>query len=464
MTEKLDFSLPQKKQKRSAIEQLTVGLLVALLTLVVMDLGVTVETSKRMLGGVSSKGLSEEQVKDLASKLAQRTLYQQAAAAWQDYLASAKLAGPEQARIQFQIGTLLEKGGLYADAIEHYYRSETVGTVRELQSDLNAHIKECFEKLGKFSALRYEVMDRTSLSSSQPAGGKVVAEIGAEKITEAQLDAKIEESIENQLEPMKAFMTPEQLNAQKKRALEQSRNPQTKQEFLQGWLAQEILYRQALQDKLSDKPEVQRVVHDLTRQALSQQLMNEQLASKIHVTDSDLQTYYAANKDKYVEPERAKISHILVKDEGQANDLLKRLKDGADFAAVAKESSQDEATKGGGGRIADDILKGSHVPGIGDANEINASIFAASAPSLLDKPFKTDKGWEIIKVEEKHAQRPKSFEEVQQQVAMQLLRQKREEVQRDYIKEMMDKHQVVIHTSAFAPAPPEASKETPSKP
>jgi parvulin-like peptidyl-prolyl isomerase len=462
MTEKLDFSLPQKKPQSSATGILVVLLLVVLVVLAAANLFVTL--SGRKPAPIVGSGLSADQVKDVASKLAQRNLYPQAAAAWQDYLASAKLAGPEQARIQFQIGTLLEKGGLYADAIEHYYRSETAGTVKELQSDLNAHIKECFEKLGKFSALRYEVMDRTSLNPAQPAGGKVVAEIGAEKITEAQLDAKIEESIENQLEPMKAFLTPEQLSEQKKRALEQSRNPQTKQEFLQGWLAQEILYRQALQDKLSDKPEVQRVVHDLTRQALSQQLMNEQLASKIHVTDSDLQTYYAANKDKYVEPERAKISHILVKDEGQANDLLKRLRDGADFAAVAKESSQDEATKGGGGRIADDILKGSHVPGIGDANEINASIFAASAPSLLDKPFKTDKGWEIIKVEEKHAQRPKSFEEVQQQVAMQLLRQKREEVQRDYINEMMDKHQVVIHTSAFAPALQEQSKEAPSKP
>jgi parvulin-like peptidyl-prolyl isomerase len=292
----------------------------------------------------------------------------------------------------------------------------------------------------------------------------VVAEIRAEKITEAQLDAQIEENIENQLEPMKAFMTPEQLNEQKKRALEQSRNPQMKQQFLEGWLAQEILYRQALQDKLSDKPEVQRVIHDLTRQALSQQLMNEQLASKIHVTASDLQTYYAANKDKYVEPERAKISHILVKDEGQANDLLKRLKDGGDFAAVARESSQDEATKSNGGRIAEDILKGSRIPGIGDANEINVAIFTAQAPAVVDKPFKTDKGWEIIKVEEKQAQRPKSFEEVQQQVAMQLLRQKREEVQRDYIKEMMDQHQVVIHASAFAPAQPETPKETQSQP
>ena len=31
-------------------------------------------------------------------------------------------------------------------------------------------------------------------------------------------------------------------------------------------------------------------------------MMNEQLASKIHITDTDLQTYYTANKDKYVEP------------------------------------------------------------------------------------------------------------------------------------------------------------------
>ncbi len=462
MTEKLDFSLPQKKPHGSAAGILAVFLLVVLVALAAANLFVTL--SGRKPASTVSSGLSADQVKDLASKLAQRNLYQQAAAAWQDYLASANLAGPEQARIQFQIGTLLEKGGLYADAIEHYYRSETAGTVRELQSDLNAHIKECFEKLGKFSALRYEVMDRTSLNPSQPAGGKVVAEIGAEKITEAQLDARIEESIENQLEPMKAFMTPEQLNEQKKRALEQSRDPKTKQEFLQGWLAQEILYRQALQDKLSDKPEVQRVVHDLTRQALSQQLMNEQLASRIHVTDSDLQTYYAANKDKYIEPERAKISHILVKEEGQAKELLQRLKGGADFAAVAKESSQDDATKGSGGRIAEDVLKGSNVPGIGDANEINAAIFAAQAPAVVDKPFKTDKGWEIIKVEEKQAQRPKGFEEVQQQVAMQLLRQKREEVQRDYIKEMMDKHQVVIHTSAFAPAQQETPTETQPKP
>jgi peptidyl-prolyl cis-trans isomerase C len=278
------------------------------------------------------------------------------------------------------------------------------------------------------------------------------------------LDAAFEERIENQMAPMKAFLTPEQLNEQKKRALEQFRDPQTKQEFLRSWLAEEILYRQALQEELGEKPEVKRLLHELTRGALSQQLMNEQIASRVNVTETDLQTYYAANKDKYIKPARAKISHILVTEEERASDLLKRLKEGADFVALAKEFSQDQSTKDSGGRIAAEVLKGTHVAGIGDANEINSAIFAADVPTVLDKPFKTERGWEIVKVEERRPERQKGFEEVRQQVTMELLRRKSEDVQREYIQEMMDRHKVIIHTATLAPTAQDASEETSSKP
>jgi len=462
MAEKLDFSIPQRKAKSSATGVLTVLVLVFLVGLGVANLLVALSGKKPAPSG-SARDLSTEQVKDLASKLAQRSLYQQAAATWRDYLAAAKLTDTEQARIHFQIGALLEKAGLYADAVEQYYRSEAAAGLEELRTQINAHVKDCFERLGEFSALRYEVMDRTSFPPSEAAGGKIVAEIGAEKITEAQLDARIEESIESQLAPMKAFLTPEQLNEQKKRALEQFRNPKSKQEFLQSWLAEEILYRQALQDELSEKPEVKRLVHELMRGALSRQLLSEQIASKVNITDTDLQTYYAANKDKYVEPARARISHILVADQERANELLKRVQDGAGFAELAKESSEDKATKDNGGRIAEEVLKGAPVPGIGDANDLNTAIFAAGAPAVLDKPFRTDKGWEIVKVEEKHPERQKGFEEVRQQVMMELLRRKSEDVQRQYIKEMMDKQKVIIHTSALAPAQPDQAEETRSK-
>ena len=221
MAEKLDFSLPQKKSRGLLGGIFSALVLTILVVLTVTNLVVTLSPRRSGLPG-AGRGLSTEQVRELASKLAQRNLYEQAAAAWQDYLATAQLGDPERAKIHFQIGALLEKAGLYGQAIEHFYRSEAAAKVSELGPQINDHVKECFEHLGKFSSLRYELMDRTSLNPSQAAGGKVVAEIGAEKLTESQLDALIEENIENQLAAMKAFMTPEQFNEQKKRALEQS--------------------------------------------------------------------------------------------------------------------------------------------------------------------------------------------------------------------------------------------------
>jgi parvulin-like peptidyl-prolyl isomerase len=68
---------------------------------------------------------------------------------------------------------------------------------------------------------------------------------------------------------------------------------------------------------------------------------------------------------------------------------------------------------------------------------------------VLDEPFKTEKGFEIVKVESIISERQMSFDEVRQQVMSTLANQKRQDVQRDYIKQMMDKYNVIVHTSVF---------------
>lgn len=462
MAEKLDFSLPEKKSKGGVGGAFTI-----LLLLIVAALGVAnlVVASRGGDGQPTATpgGLSAAQVKDLAAKLAQRDLHEQAAAVWRDYLASAGLTGAERARVLFQIATSFEKAGRYAEAIENYYRSELAAPLDELGPQINTHVKECFERLGKFSALRYEMMDRTSLASSEPAGGKVVAEIGGEKFTEADLDVAIERAVESQMWVVRVFMTPEQINEEKKRALDQYRSGQARLDFQRNWLTQEILYREALEQGLADKPRAKKVLEDVARGVLSQELMNEKLAASINITDTDIQTYYTANKDQYVEPGRAKISHLRVSDEEQAGELLSRIKAGEDFAALVKEYSEDESSKGDGGKIADDVVPGSYVPGIGVTEEINAAVFAAEAETLLDKPYKTDKGWEIVRVDEKTPERQKGFDEVKQQVTTDLLRRKRQEVQDKYLKEMMDKYDVVIHASAFGAAPEGDTQEPPAQ-
>jgi hypothetical protein len=356
MEEKLDFSLPAPPKKSPIAGKFAIFLLLLLLALV---LGLTRKLSPpRPSSPTTSSHLSAEQTKALALKLAQRNLYARAAKTWQEYLAAADIGGVERAKALFQVATLLEKAGNFEEAIEYFYRSETVAKLDELTDQINTHIKDCFEKIGKFSALRYELMDRTNIDGSAQAGAKIVAEIGSEKITEADLDAIIESSIENQLGSMAAFMTTEQLNGQKAKMLEQFQTSQARSQFLQTWLAQEILYRQALKDNLSDDTQVKKLLDDLGRSVLSQEVMSRQLAAKINITESDVQTYYNANKDKYIEP----------------------------------------------------------------ANE-----------------------------EEGTSQRQKTFDEVRQQVMSELLEQKRRDIQQQYIEQMMDQYNVIIHTSVLSP-------------
>jgi len=448
MAGELDFSLPERKKKNNPASWIIVVLLLILTGLSAADFfqkpGGTENT-----GESAASSFSAERTKQLAGKLSQRNLYTRAAEVWRDYLAVGPLADGERARILFQIGTLLEKAGDYDQAIEYFYRSEIVAKLDELKPQINAHIKDCFEQLGKFSALRYELMDRTSMETAPAAGSKVVAEIGPEKITEADLDAAIENNIENQLQPMAPFMTAEQFNAQKTKMLEQYKNPQARQQYLQAWLAQEVLYRQALQEGLPEKPEAKKLINDLTRGALSQLLMNRELASKINITETDIQTYYTANKDKFIEPATARIGHILVDDEQKAKDLIDRIKGGEDFGELAKQFTQDESTKDSGGKIDADVSKGAYIPGIGTHEELNKKIFAVSPPAVLDEPLKTDKGWEVVKVETIAANRQKSLDEVRQEVMSMLANQKCQDVQRDYLEKMMDEQNVIIHTSAL---------------
>ncbi|MHC5061046.1 MAG: peptidylprolyl isomerase [Planctomycetota bacterium] len=357
MEEKLDFSLPQKKTKTPIAGKIIIFLLLLLLALVI-GLDRKLSPSRAPDKAITTQ-ISAEQTRDLALKLAQRNLYARAAKVWQDYIAAADISDAERAKALFQVATLLEKTGHFEEAIEYFYRSESVAKIDELSDQIDTHIKDCFEKLGKFSALRYELMDRTSMADSAEAGAKVVAEIGTEKITEADLDAIIESSIDNQISPMAAFMTAEQLNEQKAKMLEQFRTSQAKSQFLQTWLAQEILYRQALKENLSEDEQVKKLLNDLARGVLSQEVMSRRLAANIHVTENDLQTYYQANKSNYIEP----------------------------------------------------------------ANE-----------------------------EEGTSERQKTFDEVRQQVMSELLEQKRRDVQQQYIEQMMDQYNVIIHTSVFAPS------------
>ncbi|AKO91244.1 peptidylprolyl isomerase [Priestia filamentosa] len=123
------------------------------------------------------------------------------------------------------------------------------------------------------------------------------------------------------------------------------------------------------------------------RNAVKINLLRKKAATAdIKVTDKELKEAYKAKKPEL------KASHILVKDEKTAQEVEKKLKDGEDFAKLAKEYSQDGSAQSGG-----DL-------GYFKSGQMVAE-FEEAAQKLkvgeISDPVKTQYGYHIIKLTDK---------------------------------------------------------------
>lgn len=118
-------------------------------------------------------------------------------------------------------------------------------------------------------------------------------------------------------------------------------------------------------------------------------------------TDADVQAYYDNNLDRYTEPTTLRASQILLRTGGQdvaevqarAEALVAEARGGADFAALAAEHSDDEATKLVGGDLGE-IAPGQFTP------EFEGAAFALDQGAISD-PVTSLVGIHIILATEK---------------------------------------------------------------
>jgi peptidyl-prolyl cis-trans isomerase C len=136
------------------------------------------------------------------------------------------------------------------------------------------------------------------------------------------------------------------------------------------------------------------------------------------VSEDDAKKVYDDKIAKMKPEQQVHARHILVESELEAKEIKKRLKDGEDFAKLADEKSKDTNAEGGDLGF---FTKGQMLKPFEDA------AFALDVGEISD-PVQTQFGWHIIKVEEKRAQEPPSFDQVKQAIMTQLVAQKAQTV------------------------------------
>jgi peptidyl-prolyl cis-trans isomerase C len=179
-----------------------------------------------------------------------------------------------------------------------------------------------------------------------------------------------------------------------------------------------LFYQAAMEKGLTLNEETLKEIELLKRRLLIRKYIEQALKEK-PVEEAELRDYYEKNSERFVIPEKRKISHIVVRTEQEAQKLLAEVKEGKDFGLLAEQNNTD-ATKKKKGDLGW-VKKGIMV------KEFDDAAFQLKKGEMSGI-VKTRFGYHIIRMEDIKTQEQKKFEDVKADIRKKLEQQKVQEL------------------------------------
>jgi len=232
-------------------------------------------------------------------------------------------------------------------------------------------------------------------TNSPAATTPVVATIGGKTFHEADINAEI-------------AALPEHFQSM-------HNDVQMRARVLKSMLRRYALSRQALKMHLDQDPMVKHRILSARNDILIATLQQWQLGQQPKLSEKQITQYYTRHQDQFTIPEQVHARHILLPSRKKAEEVIRLLRHGKDFTALAAEYSIDDSNKGRGGDL-NWFPRGVMVKPFEDA------VFAMKKPGDISKPVKTPFGWHVIELLGKRPANHQSLEEARRNI-MAILKQ-----------------------------------------
>jgi peptidyl-prolyl cis-trans isomerase C len=231
--------------------------------------------------------------------------------------------------------------------------------------------------------------------------------------------------------------------------------PETRMEILEHLVNIFAVAAQAEQEGMDKDPSVKRLL-DFTRRDLLAHLYRNKVAKGLpDPTEDEAKAFYEKNRSQYSILGSAHLHHILVKDEKEAKDVLKRLKKGEKFADVAAQVSLcDSKLKGGD---LDWKPKGTHVKEIED-------VTYTMGIGELAGPVQSKFGYHILFLQDRVPSQEVPYEQVKLDILRQLKFQKQQEQYEKLAESVRKKLNAQILEVSEAPKPAAGPAAVPQPP
>jgi peptidyl-prolyl cis-trans isomerase C len=226
--------------------------------------------------------------------------------------------------------------------------------------------------------------------------------------------------------------------------------------FVEEVAKREVLTQEARKAGLDKDKEYLKKLADFERNALINMLLTKNIGEKVKVTDEEVKDYYDKNVKEFTVSKKVKASHILVKTEAEAQDVIKKLGKGAKFDELAKKLSDDKGSALNGGDLGF-FAAGEMLP------EFEKVAFSLEK-GKLSAPVNTKYGYHVIMVTDVKTDEVIEFDKVKNMVRQKLSGNKQKQVFENYYAGIKKNHKVDIDpkmlgefksmvTAAVKPAP-----------
>jgi len=195
-------------------------------------------------------------------------------------------------------------------------------------------------------------------------------------------------------------------------------SPQLRQAVREELINREIMMQEASRIGLAKLPEVAAQL-DFARQNVLVRAYVQEYFKKNPITDAEMKSEYDRVRKELGEKEyRAR--HILVKSEDDAKAITAKIKGGAKFEDLAKQS-EDPGSKDKGGDL-DWATAGTFVP------EFAKAMTSLKKGEVTETPVKTQFGYHVIRLDDMRETQLPSIEEAKPRISEQLQRQRFEKM------------------------------------
>ena len=171
---------------------------------------------------------------------------------------------------------------------------------------------------------------------------------------------------------------------------------------------------------------------------LLQEVRRMEVDSKVSVSEPEIEERYRLNIEDYTQPPRLRLREIVVRfddtneiEQGQkARRLLQDVRQGADFAEVARMHSESGSRDAGG-----DL-------GFFNEGELTEALSVAAfelGPGEVSEIIRLDTAFYIIRVEEKEEETTKPLEDVRNEVADAIFQEKMTEQMERFVKQLRER-------------------------